>query len=70
MYEYKSEAVITNFFVSKKGKDAYVCQAGVVDEIINEMASEGWELVAHSTSLASVAETYHTVLLTFKRLKG
>ena len=70
MYEYKSEAVITNFFVSKKGKDAHVCQTGVVDEVINKMAPEGWELVAHSMSLASVADTAHTVLMTFRRLKG
>jgi len=71
MYEYKSEAVIEVFNITdKKGKNAFVCQVSVVDEIINKMASEGWELVAHSMSLASVADTAHTVLLTFRRLKG
>ncbi|MCL2855660.1 MAG: DUF4177 domain-containing protein [Defluviitaleaceae bacterium] len=71
MYEYKSEAIIANFNVTKKRKDADVCQASVVDEIINEMASEGWELVAHSMAVAyAVVDSAHTVLLTFKRLKG
>ena len=71
MYEYKSQAVIANFNVSKKRKDADVCQAGVVDETINKMASEGWELVTHSMAVAyAVVDSAHTVLLTFKRLKS
>ena len=70
MYEYKSEAVIVNFNVTKKRKDADVCQAGIVDEIINKMASEGWEIVTHSMAVAyAVMDSAHTVLLTFRRLK-
>ena len=71
MYEYKSHAVIANFNISKKRKDAEVCQAGVVDEVINEMASEGWELITHSMVVAyGTVDSSHTVLLTFKRLKA
>jgi len=74
MYEYKSEIlkiVSGNFsgnLVSGKPKDKTTI-TGVVDELINKQAAEGWEFVCHSIASNPTIANYD-ILLTFRKPKN
>ena len=69
MFEYKSEVVRTSTkLVSKKAKDPGVCNFESLDALINERASEGWELILHSMALDASLANYN-ILLTFRKQK-
>jgi len=74
MYEYKSEIlkiVSGNFsgnLVSGKSKDARTI-TGMVDELINTQATEGWEFVCHSVASNPTIANYD-ILLTFRKQKN
>ena len=70
MYEYKSEVVrTTTKLTGRKLKDSEVCPLDNLDALINEKASEGWELAFHSMAFDATLGNYN-ILLTFKRHKG
>ena len=68
MFEYKSEVLkipYTMIYTNSKKKDLEVAK---FDAIVNQRASEGWELVTHSfTGLQDISST--SILLTFRRQK-
>ena len=70
MFEYKNEIIKTyGRIVSKKLKNSEICELEELDTIVNERASEGWELVSHSMAIDSSLAN-HNILLTYKRQKG
>ena len=66
MFEYKTEVLTTGLkWVSDKANDADV---SALDELINQRASEGWELVTYSY-MATSLQTRGATLITFKKQK-
>jgi len=66
VFEYKTEVLTTGLkWVSDKANDADV---SALDELINQRASEGWELVTYSY-MATSLQTRGATLITFKKQK-
>ena len=66
MFEYKTEILLTGIkWFSDKANAADV---SALDQLINERASEGWELVTYSYMATSV-QARGATLITFKRQK-
>ena len=66
MFEYKTEVLTTGIkWISDKANDADV---SALNELINERASEGWELVTYSY-MATSLQTRGATLITFKKQK-
>ena len=59
---YKYESVLLDMSGSLKGKLS-TKDVSIIEEAINKRAADGWELVAHSYSIAGFAQ----FLLTFKK---
>jgi len=69
MFEYKSEVVKTSTqLTGKKKKDQETSKLEKLDSLINERASEGWELVFHSMALDATLANYN-ILVTFRKEK-
>ena len=68
MFEYKSEVIMIPYdMIYVKGKK-FRSELAKFDAIVNQHASEGWELTAHSfTGLQDLAKT--SLLMTFRRQK-
>lgn len=66
MFEYKTEILMTGVkWLSDKANDADVT---ALDQLINERASEGWELVTYSYMGTSV-QVRGATLITFRKQK-
>ena len=66
MFEYKTEILKTGVkWFSDKANEADVSE---LDELINERASEGWELVTYSYMSTSL-QTRGATLITFRKQK-
>jgi len=66
MYEYKSEIVSKGLrWVRGRASEA---DATGLDELLNERAAEGWELVAYAYT-TEVLNVSAAMLVTFKRAK-
>ena len=66
MFEYKTEVLKTGIkWVSDKANEADVT---ALNELINERATEGWELVTYSY-MATSLQARGATLMTFKRHK-
>lgn len=66
MYEYKSEILMTGIkMFSDKASEADVSK---LDRLINERASEGWELVTYSY-MATTLQARGATLITFRKQK-
>ena len=64
MFVYKSELIVTTK-TSGIVKNLSEKDVSVLDELINERAAEGWELVTHSFSIVGTAQ----FVVTFKKEK-
>lgn len=68
MFEYKSEVIkihIDMIYGKSKNHESEIAK---FNEIVNQRANDGWELVCHSfTGLQDLAST--TILLTFRKQK-
>jgi len=69
MYEYKSEVFKTPSNIATAGvKKPKSEKIDELDQLINERASEGWELAFQSMALDSSLAQY-SILLTFRKPK-
>ena len=68
MFEYKSEIVKAVGFKLFSTK-ASECDMGVLDDVVNARAAEGWELVTYVYS-SSPIEAGARFIVTFKRAKA
>ncbi|MGL6198342.1 MAG: DUF4177 domain-containing protein [Lachnospiraceae bacterium] len=64
MFEYKTEILTTG--VKLLSDKANAADVSALDQLINDRASEGWELVTYSY-MATALETRGATLITFKK---
>ena len=71
MFEYKSEVVELSFVSESLLRGGKIDNKGLseFDDLTNQYASEGWELVTYS-SIITPNNLVRCLLVTFRKLKG